>query len=135
MEAKPGAINVIPGEVMFTVDVRAPQDALRNDAVAQIRAEIAEHLREERDLQTAIEILQEFGVTACAAMADGADGPRGGEPGLQGAAPAFGRGPRRHGAGRDRRHLHAVRALQGRHQPQSGGIDHARTMPPPARAY
>ena len=24
-EAKPGAINVIPGEVMFTVDVRAPQ--------------------------------------------------------------------------------------------------------------
>ena len=65
LEAKPGAINVIPGEVMFTVDVRAPQDALRNDAVSQIRAEI-ESISRKRDLQTAIEILQEFGVTACA---------------------------------------------------------------------
>ena len=65
LEAKPGAINVIPGEVMFTVDVRAPQDALRNDAVSQIRSEI-ESISRRRNLQTAIEILQEFGVTACA---------------------------------------------------------------------
>ena len=27
IEARPGAINVIPGEVLFTIDVRAPQDA------------------------------------------------------------------------------------------------------------
>jgi len=65
LEAKPGAINVIPGEVMFTVDVRAPQDALRNDAVSRIRSEI-ESISRKRDLQTAMEILQEFGVTACA---------------------------------------------------------------------
>ena len=65
LEAKPGAINVIPGEVMFTVDVRAPQDAMRNDAVSQIRSEI-ESISRRRNLQTAIEILQEFGVTACA---------------------------------------------------------------------
>jgi allantoate deiminase len=65
IEAKPGAINVIPGEVMFTVDVRAPQDALRNQAVATIRAEI-ESISKQRNLKSEIETLQEFGVTRCA---------------------------------------------------------------------
>jgi len=65
IEAKPGAINVIPGEVMFTVDVRAPQDALRNDAVAAIRSEI-KAICTRRILKSEIETLQEFGVTACA---------------------------------------------------------------------
>jgi allantoate deiminase len=65
LEAKPGAINVIPGEVAFTVDVRAPQDGLRNEAVAAIRAEI-ERICKARKLNSEIETLQEFGVTACA---------------------------------------------------------------------
>jgi allantoate deiminase len=65
LEAKPGAINVIPGEVMFTVDVRAPQDALRNDAVSQISSEIR-RIAKGRQLECSIETLQEFGVTACA---------------------------------------------------------------------
>jgi allantoate deiminase len=65
LEAKPGAINVIPGEVMFTVDVRAPQDGLRNDAVSSIRSEI-QNIAKNRNLQCEIETLQEFGVTACA---------------------------------------------------------------------
>jgi allantoate deiminase len=64
-EAKPGAINVIPGEVMFTVDVRAPQDSLREQAVAAIRAEI-EQVCNTRSLRSEIENLQDFGVTACA---------------------------------------------------------------------
>ena len=64
IEAKPGAINVIPGEVMFTVDVRAPQDPLRKHAVAAIRAEI-ESVSKKRSLRCEIETLQEFGVTAC----------------------------------------------------------------------
>ena len=64
-EAKPGAINVIPGEVMFTVDVRAPQDSLREQAVAAIRAEI-EQVCKTRKLKSEIENLQDFGVTACA---------------------------------------------------------------------
>jgi allantoate deiminase len=64
IEAKPGAINVIPGEVVFTVDVRAPQDALRKHAVAGIRTEI-ESICRKRSLKTEIETLQEFGVTAC----------------------------------------------------------------------
>ena len=64
IEAKPGAINVIPGEVMFTVDVRAPQDPLRNQAVATIRSQI-ERIVGERKVECEIENLQEFGVTAC----------------------------------------------------------------------
>jgi allantoate deiminase len=65
LEVKPGAINVIPGEVMLTVDVRAPQDSLREDAIAQIRSEIARICRD-RKLDAQIEHLQDFGVTACA---------------------------------------------------------------------
>jgi len=65
IEAKPGAINVIPGEVSFTVDVRAPQDSLRNDAVAAIRSQIEQNSKT-RKLDCEIETLQEFGVTACA---------------------------------------------------------------------
>jgi allantoate deiminase len=64
IEAKPGAINVIPGEVMFTVDVRAPRDDLRNGAVATIRSRI-EKISQDRKLDCHIETLQEFGVTAC----------------------------------------------------------------------
>jgi allantoate deiminase len=64
IEARPGAINVIPGEVTFSVDVRAPRDPLRNQAVAAVRAEI-ETIARKRDLKSEIEILQEFGVTAC----------------------------------------------------------------------
>ena len=65
IEAKPGAINVIPGEVIFTVDVRAPQDSLRHEAVAAIRKEI-EGICSKRKLHCEIELLQEFGVTRCA---------------------------------------------------------------------
>jgi allantoate deiminase len=64
IEARPGAINVIPGEVTFTVDVRAPQDELRHRSIASIRAEI-ENLCRKRDVQSEIEALQEFGSTAC----------------------------------------------------------------------
>ena len=64
IEGKPGAINVIPGEVMFTVDVRAPRDALRNDAIASIRSHV-QRISKERNLVCEIESLQEFGVTAC----------------------------------------------------------------------
>ena len=65
IEAKPGAINVIPGEAMFTVDVRAPQDPLRKHAVAAVRSQI-EQVSKNRKLDCEIETLQEFGVTACA---------------------------------------------------------------------
>jgi allantoate deiminase len=65
IEASPGAINVIPGLVTFTVDVRAPRDALRHSAVAEIRSAF-ELLLKKRAISPAIESLQELGVAACA---------------------------------------------------------------------
>ena len=65
IEASPGAINVIPGEVVFTVDLRAPQDTMRAAATASIRSEI-EQLSKKRRIGCRIEMLQEHTVTACA---------------------------------------------------------------------
>jgi allantoate deiminase len=36
IEALPGAVNVIPGEARFTIDLRAPRDAQRRDALDDI---------------------------------------------------------------------------------------------------
>jgi len=65
IEAKPGAINVIPGEVQFTIDFRAPRDALREQAVRAAVAAI-ETTAAERRLGCKVESIQELGVTACA---------------------------------------------------------------------
>jgi allantoate deiminase len=65
IDAKPGAINVIPGEVQFTIDIRAPRDALRlhavDEALAAVRA-----IGARRDVSVAIETLQSIGRAACA---------------------------------------------------------------------
>jgi allantoate deiminase len=42
IEALPGAINVIPGRVRFSLDVRAPTDAAREAALAKARSAFAE---------------------------------------------------------------------------------------------
>jgi allantoate deiminase len=65
IEAKPGAINVIPGEVQFTVDVRAPQDPVRERALADVKHELGRIARERR-VEAKIESLQHFGSSACA---------------------------------------------------------------------
>jgi allantoate deiminase len=65
IEALPGAINVIPGEVAFTVDVRAPRDELREGAVQSILAAF-EKIRGDRKLGMQVENLQSQGVAACA---------------------------------------------------------------------
>jgi allantoate deiminase len=65
IEAKPGAINVVPGEVQFTIDVRAPRDDLRQEAVASIEKEI-KSISARRKLQAETQLLQEFGSTVCA---------------------------------------------------------------------
>ncbi len=41
LEARPGAVNVIPGDVRFTVDIRAENDEARRRAVADVLAETA----------------------------------------------------------------------------------------------
>lgn len=42
IEAEPGAINVIPGHTNFTIDVRAPEDGVRQTAIEDIKADLAE---------------------------------------------------------------------------------------------
>lgn len=65
IEAKPGAINVIPGEVHFTIDFRAPRDELRAQAVRSAAAEV-QAIAARRNVRCEIETLQELGVAACA---------------------------------------------------------------------
>jgi allantoate deiminase len=65
IEAKPGAINVIPGEVHFTIDFRAPRDDLRARAVQDATAEVAA-IAKRRGIECTIERLQELGVAPCA---------------------------------------------------------------------
>jgi allantoate deiminase len=65
IDALPGAINVIPGSVQFTVDVRAPVDALRERARDEIIAAI-DGIAARRGLEASVEITQEAGVAACA---------------------------------------------------------------------
>ena len=65
IEAKPGAINVIPGEVQFTIDFRAPRDALREEAVRSA-ATAVQQIAAARRLRCEVQKIQELGVTACA---------------------------------------------------------------------
>jgi allantoate deiminase len=41
VEVEPGAVNVIPGETRFTIDIRAPRDEQRQRAVADISKRLA----------------------------------------------------------------------------------------------
>jgi allantoate deiminase len=65
IEASPGAINVIPGKVVFTVDLRAPKDDLRLSCLSSLQEEM-KAICSKRKIDIGIENLQEFGVTQCA---------------------------------------------------------------------
>jgi len=65
IEARPGAINVIPGEVRFSIDFRAPRDELRASAV-QAAVNAVEEIASKRKIECKVEMLQELGVAACA---------------------------------------------------------------------
>jgi allantoate deiminase len=65
IEASPGAINVIPGKVAFTIDVRAPRDDLRHACVHDLKRELAS-ICGKRAIQMRVEDLQELGVAPCA---------------------------------------------------------------------
>ena len=125
LEALPGAINVIPGEARFTIDVRSPRDGQRQRAVAAIRSELQRRLRAARRERRVGGAAGQPG-GALRAVAHGAARGRG-----QGSRPAGAgaseRGrPRRPRHERHCRHLHALRALREGREPQSRGSDHAR---------
>jgi allantoate deiminase len=65
IEAHPGAVNVIPGRVMFTIDIRAPDDAQRERAVADVLKRIGE-IAAVRTIGIATEKLYEMPAVPCA---------------------------------------------------------------------
>jgi allantoate deiminase len=65
INAMPGASNVIPGQVSFTLDLRAPTDAHRRLAVADIVRQI-EAIAKRRTLKLQIDVTHENRTVPCA---------------------------------------------------------------------
>jgi allantoate deiminase len=65
INAAPGATNVIPGQVSFTIDIRAPKDAPRKLAVAEIVRQI-ESIAKRRELTLQIDVTHENRTVPCA---------------------------------------------------------------------
>jgi allantoate deiminase len=64
IEARPGASNVIAGEVILSVDVRHQQDGTRTSACAGLQ-ETANHIGEKRSIDVDWETVQEMQSTPC----------------------------------------------------------------------
>jgi allantoate deiminase len=62
-QATPGAVNVIPGRVDFTLDARAPDDAVRKGMVAAIEQELAA-IAGRRGVSLGIEVFMDSPATA-----------------------------------------------------------------------
>jgi allantoate deiminase len=65
IHAMPGATNVIPGQVSFTIDIRAPTDMHRRLAVADIVRQI-ETTAKRRDLALQLDVTHENRTVPCA---------------------------------------------------------------------
>ena len=65
INAAPGATNVIPGQVSFTIDIRAPMDAPRKLAVADIVRQI-EAIAKRRVLILQVDVTHENRTVPCA---------------------------------------------------------------------
>jgi allantoate deiminase len=65
IHATPGATNVIPGQVSFTIDIRAPTDMHRNRAVADIVRQI-EAIARRRGLALQLDVTHENRTVPCA---------------------------------------------------------------------
>jgi allantoate deiminase len=65
IQAMPGATNVIPGQVAFTIDIRAPSDAHRKMAVADIVRRI-EAIANRRKLALQLDVTHENRTVPCA---------------------------------------------------------------------
>mgnify|MGYP002715673173 FL=1 len=65
IEAKPGAVNVIPGGTVFTIDIRSPDDTVRLSAMEAIADDFAA-IAARRALALSIEKTHDAPATACA---------------------------------------------------------------------
>ncbi len=65
LECLPGAVNVIPGKVKFTIDIRSPRDEQRLAAVKDVVAEM-EAIAKRRGVAIKVTKTHEGGVAGCA---------------------------------------------------------------------
>jgi allantoate deiminase len=65
INAMPGATNVIPGQVSFTIDIRAPSDPQRKRAVADIVRQL-EDIARRRKLELQVDVTHENRTVPCA---------------------------------------------------------------------
>ncbi|KQM19708.1 allantoate amidohydrolase [Novosphingobium sp. Leaf2] len=116
IEALPGAPNVIPGEVRFTIDVRSGVETRRDTVAEQILDRIVE-IADARDLDFAIERIHDLPASPCdAALMDLMDA----------ALVAAGQSPRRlvSGAGHDAMNMAALCPTAMLFIRCKGGISH-----------
>lgn len=117
LTAKPGAVNVIPAEVVFTLDIRADADAPRLAAIAKLEARF-QAIAARRGVSVSMEKFYESPTTPCA-------------PRLQevfaGAARDLGLGERRlaSGAGHDGHAMHHLTDVGMLFVRCRGGISHS----------
>jgi len=64
IESSPGAINVIPAKVRFSVDLRAPMDQVREQAKSKVEGRLRE-IAKERELTISFTPLDEAKATPC----------------------------------------------------------------------
>ncbi|MGI9506045.1 MAG: allantoate amidohydrolase [Geminicoccaceae bacterium] len=64
LEVAPGASNVIPGEARFTIDLRAPDDSLRDRAAAELQDDLRA-IAERQNVDLSIERFYEAGAATC----------------------------------------------------------------------
>ncbi|WP_408902261.1 allantoate amidohydrolase [Novacetimonas hansenii] len=64
LEVLPGAANVVPGDVMFTIDVRAGTNALRDAAAGEILSEIRD-IAARRDIVLGVALQHDLDATPC----------------------------------------------------------------------
>ncbi len=116
IEALPGAVNVIPGDAVFTIDLRSPDDAARNAASAAIMGDL-EAIAGRRGLTIAVEQTHDAARDPVRAGNDRAIVRR--SPPLRSGAPAVAerRRARCDGRGGAVPCRHAVHPLPGRRQP------------------
>jgi allantoate deiminase len=65
VDVRPGAMNVIPGQVTLSLDMRARSDGVRHDLVSQINTE-ARHIAAARGVEIEIKPLLDMVATPCA---------------------------------------------------------------------
>ncbi len=116
IEARPGAVNVIPGEVRFSLDLRSPSDAAREAARAAIAAEIGA-IAARRAVHPAMERTYEAPAAVCSPALSGA---------LEAAVARAGIRPRRlpSGAGHDGLAMVALCPIAMLFVRCKGGISH-----------